>query len=278
MPVSCVRGARRLGHRRPRRATRDREALEQPRRDVRGCEPAELAVLVDVVSEPRRVAAREHARVREREKGDGGCAERQPARGRRPRATGSSSTGRPPGTVPTTGTSRSKRRDHDHRTRDRDEDARRTPGRASSRRGRSRDNRRRSRSASWGLSDRGPGEVADVVDEAPAGSTGTPKRRRKLIGDHGERDPGEIAEPHRLREQVGEEAEARDRTHQQEHRPRRARACRRAATRSAGSAPASGITAAATSGATAESGPRTRIRDGPNTAYAISGTTSRRGR
>ena len=38
------------------------------------------------------------------------------------------------------------------------------------------------------------------------------------------------------------------------------------------SSPASGTTAAATTGATAESGPSTRIRDGPNTAYAISGS------
>ncbi len=38
------------------------------------------------------------------------------------------------------------------------------------------------------------------------------------------------------------------------------------ATRASGSSPATGITAAATTGATAESGPRTRIREGPKTA------------
>jgi hypothetical protein len=43
------------------------------------------------------------------------------------------------------------------------------------------------------------------------------------------------------------------------------------AIRESGSAPASGMMAAATSGAMAESGATTRIRDGPNTAYARSG-------
>ena len=38
------------------------------------------------------------------------------------------------------------------------------------------------------------------------------------------------------------------------------------ATRASGSSPATGMTAAATTGATAESGPRTRIREGPKTA------------
>jgi hypothetical protein len=38
------------------------------------------------------------------------------------------------------------------------------------------------------------------------------------------------------------------------------------------SSPASGTMTAATTGATAESGPSTRIRDGPNTVYATSGS------
>jgi hypothetical protein len=38
----------------------------------------------------------------------------------------------------------------------------------------------------------------------------------------------------------------------------------------AGSPPARGTTAAATSGRSAESGPKTRIRDGPTTKYATS--------
>ena len=45
-------GACRLGDGRPRRAARDREALEEPRREVGDGEPAELAALVDPVSEP----------------------------------------------------------------------------------------------------------------------------------------------------------------------------------------------------------------------------------
>ena len=45
------------------------------------------------------------------------------------------------------------------------------------------------------------------------------------------------------------------------------------ATRSDAFEPAIGITAAAMRGASAESGPRTRIRDGPKRAYAMRGTT-----
>ena len=60
-----------------------------------------------------------------------------------------------------------------------------------------------------------PGEVADVVDEPPSRRRDA-EEARQLVGDHDERDPGEIPEPHRLREQIGEEAEARDRPDEQE--------------------------------------------------------------
>ena len=44
------------------------------------------------------------------------------------------------------------------------------------------------------------------------------------------------------------------------------------AMRSSTLAPASGMIAAATTGETAESGPSTRMRDGPKTKYARSGS------
>ena len=59
------------------------------------------------------------------------------------------------------------------------------------------------------------GEIADVVDEPPSGRRDA-EEPRELVGDHDERDPGEVPEPHRLREQVGEEAEPSDRPDEQE--------------------------------------------------------------
>ena len=59
-----------LGNGRPGRARRDREALEQSGRRVRRSHRQKLVVLVDALTEPSGVAAREHARVRERDEGD----------------------------------------------------------------------------------------------------------------------------------------------------------------------------------------------------------------
>ena len=57
--------------------------------------------------------------------------------------------------------------------------------------------------------------AADVVDE-PISRRRNAEEPRQLVGDHDERDPGEIPEPHRLGEQVGEEAEPCDCADEQE--------------------------------------------------------------
>ena len=54
-----------------------------------------------------------------------------------------------------------------------------------------------------------PGEVADIVDEPLAGRRNA-EEARQLVGDHDQRDPGEVPEPDGLREQIGEEAEPGD--------------------------------------------------------------------
>ena len=67
-----------LGDGSPRRAARNRKPLEQPCSKVGHCQPAELAALVDAIAEPRRIAAREDARIGERKKRDRHGAQRQP--------------------------------------------------------------------------------------------------------------------------------------------------------------------------------------------------------
>ena len=63
-------GARRLGHRRARRAAADREALEEAGREVGDAEADHLLVRVDRRAQTRRIGSREHARVGERHEGD----------------------------------------------------------------------------------------------------------------------------------------------------------------------------------------------------------------
>ena len=57
-------------HRCPGRAARDGETLEKPRGHVASPECQQLLILVDPVTELRRVAARQHPRVRERDERD----------------------------------------------------------------------------------------------------------------------------------------------------------------------------------------------------------------
>ena len=59
-----------LGDGGARAARGDREPLEEPGRDVRDAEDRELLVLVDLLAKPARVAARQDARVGERDEGD----------------------------------------------------------------------------------------------------------------------------------------------------------------------------------------------------------------
>ena len=72
-------GAGGLGHRRPRRAAGEREALEEPGGDIRRAEREELLVLVDALMELRGVAARENAGVREGDERDSEGGQRQRA-------------------------------------------------------------------------------------------------------------------------------------------------------------------------------------------------------
>ena len=169
-PGSC-----RLRHGRPRRAARDREALEQPRREVRRGEPAELAALVDAIAEPRRVAPGEDARVGEREQRDRERAGREPAEVV-DRGDGIVSEGSPPGTAPTTETSRSKtRRGSPHRRRRRGCPApparSRQPTRTTARQPIP------SAAVVGSISPRLPDEIADIGDEPPAARTATPRSR-----------------------------------------------------------------------------------------------------
>ena len=59
-----------LGDRRARAAGGDREALEEAGREVRDAEDRELLVLVDLLAQPPGVAARQDARVGERDERD----------------------------------------------------------------------------------------------------------------------------------------------------------------------------------------------------------------
>ena len=69
-PGDLAAGADVLGDRGARAAGREREPLEEPGRDVRHAEHRELLVLVDLLAEPPGVAARQDARVGERDERD----------------------------------------------------------------------------------------------------------------------------------------------------------------------------------------------------------------
>ena len=103
---------------------------------------------------------------------------------------------------------------------------------------------------------------------------GEPEQLGELRDDDRHGDAHQVAHAHRHRQQLGHEAEPRqpagehdradqDREHAGERDPLPTRRL----------AAASGMIAAATSGETAESGPRTRIRDGPSRKYTTSGTS-----
>ena len=69
-PGELAAGADVLGDGGARAARGDREPLEEPGRDVRDAEDRELLVLVDLLAEAAGVAARQDARVGERDEGD----------------------------------------------------------------------------------------------------------------------------------------------------------------------------------------------------------------
>ena len=142
-----------------------------------------------------------------------GARSRAAASASRPRSStdgdGIVSEGRPPGTAPTTETSRSRTRDEDRRARRRRRGSPAPPARPASRRGRPRGSRSRARPWSASISPR-------CRAKSPTSSTNRSSGRRhaeearQLVGDHDQRDPGEVPEPDGLREQIGEEAEPGD--------------------------------------------------------------------
>ncbi len=106
---------------------------------------------------------------------------------------------------------------------------------------------------------------------APASATrpsaigAEPEQPGQLADDDDQRDAVEVAVADRRGQQVGQEAEPRDARRDDDHpdddRQQPARVTARAS-----SPAASGTIAAAMSGTSDESGPRTRIRDGPRSA------------
>ena len=261
-----------LGDGGARAARGDREPLEEPGRDVRDAEDRQLLVLVDVLAEPAGVAARQDARVGERHEGD------PDRRGEErlevlERDVGHAESRQAGGNVADHGhlIGETEHGDHRRRADDREEDARdlrRDPAQAEDQRERRDADRERGR---VGLVE--PVTKSRTPGAGPLRFDREPEELGELRDDDGHGDAHQVAEAHGHRQQLGHEAEPRqpagehdrpdeDREQAGERDPRRRVP-----------AAASGMIAAATSGETAESGPRTRIRDGPNRKYTTSGTS-----
>ena len=200
-----------LGDRGARAARGDREALREPGGDIGDPEDPELAVLVDVDVKPARVAARQHARVGERDERDtdrGGeerleVGERDIGESDHRQAGGDGADHRH-------AIVEAQRGDDRGGADDRDEDARH-PGRPATQgqhqHKRSGAERERSRV--------GLVEAGDEVDRAAHEALGVDREAEELgqlLDDDRRGDAHEVAEPHRQRQQLGDEAEARQPT------------------------------------------------------------------
>ena len=198
-----------LGDGRARAARGDGESLEEPGRDVRDAERRELLVLVDLLAKPARVAARQDARVGERDEGD-------PDRRREQRLEiVERHIGQPEARQAGRDVAddrhligETQRRDHGRRADDRDEDTRhlrRDPTQAEDQHERPDADRERGRV--------GLVESCDEVAHSPQEALRVdrePEELRELRDDHGDGDAHQVAEAHGHRQQFGHEAEARE--------------------------------------------------------------------
>jgi hypothetical protein len=223
-PRELAAGADVLGDRGARAARGEREPLEQAGRDVRDAQDSQLLVLVDVLAQAGGVAAREDARVGERDEGDpdrGGHEGLEVVERHRRHVEA----GQARGDVADDGQVVGEAQDGDQRgpRDDRDEDAgdlRRDLPQAEDQHERPRAEGERRRVCLVEPRD----EVADRRDEALAVDR-EPEQLRQLIDDDGHGDAHQVAEAHGRRQQLGHEAEARqttgehDRPHEEGEHP-----------------------------------------------------------
>ena len=259
-----------LRHGGARAARADREALEEPGADVRSPDPDHL--LAAVSSCPVRSAKADAVAIVSAS-ATTAMPSAPPTRSARSESSrlGTVSGGNPFGSVPTSFTPWSREleelrgADREH---DRGEDAGDLRQDPLQRRGSRRARRRRRRARRRPSCRRRPRRRSPSAPSMkPSASTEKPKSFGSWPDEDREREPVHVADHRRLREQVGDEAEpqqpAEDHERADEEREREASSIARA-----GSpwAPRSGRIVAAIMGPSDESGPSTRIRDGPKTA------------
>ena len=120
-----------------------------------------------------------------------------------------------------------------------------------------------------------PSTKALLSSNKPVGARAEAEEPGQLTHEHDDGDAVEEADAHGLREQLGQDARRGRSPAITQMAPMRRASIPASATAVDGSpwAPRSGRIAATMSGPSAESGPSTSTRDGPNTAYASNATT-----
>ena len=262
-PGDLALGADVFGDRGARAARRDREALEQPRGDVGDAEDRELLVLVDLLAQPARVAARQDARVGERDERDpdrgrnqplevverarragrtraAPPARRRPRRLRRRARTAATTAVAPTTAMNTPGIFGATRRKPKITSSDADADRECRPVRLVE-----------------------PREEPAEAREEVLGVDREAEQVGQLRHDHRHRDAHQVAEPDRQRQQLGYEAEPRqpagehDRADHERQQPRQREPLAPVARRERDDR-------SGDERCNRQSGPSTRIRDGPS--------------